>query len=53
MAKVVTALPNPDPSAAPSTRDAAKVVGWGLVFWGGVLVTANLVARNATASLSM
>src|ERR1700722_18983239 len=49
----VSALPNPDPSAAPSVRDAARVVGWGLVFWGGALVAANLVARNATAAVAI
>lgn len=34
-------------------RDAAKVVGWGLVFWAGVQLAAAVFSRNATAAVAV
>lgn len=34
-------------------RDAAKVVGWGLVFWAGVQLAAAIFSRNATAAVAV
>ncbi len=48
-----SALPTHDPTAAPTLPDAAKVVGWGLVFWTGVQITAAVFTRNATATLAV
>lgn len=44
-----SALPDPDPTAAPTLPDAAKVVGWGLAFWSGAQLAVAVFARNATA----
>ncbi len=40
----------PDDSPA-SLPDAAKVVAWGLVFWGGVQLAGAAFEKNATATL--
>jgi hypothetical protein len=45
----VSVLPTADVHAAPSLADSAKVVVWGLVFWGGVQVAAAGLERNAVA----
>ena len=34
-------------------RDAAKVVGWGLVLWAGVQLAAALFSHNATAAVAV
>jgi hypothetical protein len=34
-------------------RQAAKVVGWGLVFWAGVQLAAAIFTRNATAAVAV
>jgi hypothetical protein len=44
-----SALPDPDPTAAPTLADATKVVGWGLAFWGAAQLAVAVFARNATA----
>jgi hypothetical protein len=44
-----SALPSADGDARPSLGDSAKVVAWGLVFWGGVQVAAAGLERNAVA----
>jgi hypothetical protein len=44
-----SALPSTDVEAPPSLGDSAKVVAWGLVFWGGVQVAAAGLERNAIA----
>jgi hypothetical protein len=48
-----SALPDPDPTAPANVRDAAKVVGWGLVFWGGAQLAAAALTRNATAVVAV
>ena len=48
-----SALPSRDPTAAPTLKDAAKVAGWGLVFWGAVQFAAIVFARNATAAVAV
>src|SRR5271165_4247611 len=48
-----SALPTHDPTAAPTLPDAAKVVGWGLVFWTGVQIAATVFTRNATATVAV
>ena len=48
-----SALPSRDPTAAPTLRDAAKVAGWGLLFWGGVQLAATTLEKNATAALAV
>ncbi len=49
-----SALPSRDPTAAPTLQDAAKVAGWGLVFWGAVQFAATTVfVRNATAAAAV
>ena len=45
----LSALPNADADAAPSLADSAKVVVWGLVFWGSVQIAAAALERNAVA----
>jgi hypothetical protein len=42
-------LPNAEADAIPSLADSAKVVVWGLVFWGGVQLAAAGLERNAVA----
>jgi hypothetical protein len=42
-------LPTADVHAAPSLADSAKVVVWGLVFWGGVQLAAAGFEKNAVA----
>ena len=44
-----SALPSADVDAPPSLGDAAKIVAWGLAFWGGVQVAAAGLERNAVA----
>ncbi len=44
-----SALPSADVDAPPSLGDSAKVVAWGLVFWGGVQLAATGLERNAVA----
>ncbi|HTQ43481.1 MAG TPA: CPBP family glutamic-type intramembrane protease [Polyangiaceae bacterium] len=34
-------------------REAARVVGWGLVLWAGVQVAAAIFSRNATAAVAV
>jgi hypothetical protein len=48
-----SALPDSDPTAAPTLRDASKVVGWGLVFWGAAQLAVAVFARNATALVAV
>ncbi len=48
-----SALPSRDPIAAPTLKDAAKVAGWGLVFWGAVQFATIVFARNATAAVAV
>jgi hypothetical protein len=48
-----SALPSRDPTAAPTLKDAAKVAGWGLVFWGGAQFAATVFERNATAAVAV
>ncbi len=49
MKTAVSALPSADVDAPASLADSAKVVVWGLVFWGGVQVAAVGLERNAFA----
>jgi hypothetical protein len=48
-----SALPSRDPTAAPTFKDAAKVAGWGLVFWGAAQLAARVFERNATAAVAV
>jgi hypothetical protein len=48
-----SALPARDPTAAPTLGDAAKVAGWGVVFWGAAQFAATVFARNATAVVAV
>jgi hypothetical protein len=48
-----SSLPTQDAAAAPTLPDAARVAGWGLVFWGAVQVASTVFARNATAALAV
>src|ERR1700734_3572306 len=48
-----SALPNRDPVAAPTLKDATKVACWGLLFWGAVQFAAIVLARNATAAVAV
>ena len=48
-----SALPGRDPSAAPTLRDAAKVVGWGLLFWAAVQFASIPFARSAVALVAV
>jgi hypothetical protein len=48
-----SALPSRDPTAAPTLKDAAKVAGWGLLFWGAVQFAATVFERNATAAVAV
>jgi hypothetical protein len=43
----------PDPTAAPTVREAKRVVGWGLAFWGGAQLAAAVFANNATALVAV
>jgi hypothetical protein len=45
----VSALPTASLDAPPTLADAAKVVIWGLAFWGGVQLAAAGLERNAIA----
>lgn len=38
-----------DPTAAPTLREARRVVGWGLAFWGAAQLATAVFAQNATA----
>jgi hypothetical protein len=53
MTNARSALPDRDPTAAPTLRDASKVVGWGLVFWGAAQLAVAVFARNATALVAV
>jgi hypothetical protein len=53
MKPAASALPDADPSAAPRLSDAAKVVFWGLVFWGGAQLAAAVLERSATAMVAV
>jgi hypothetical protein len=44
-----SALPAAEPDAPATVADTAKVVLWGLVFWGGEQLAAAVFERNATA----
>ena len=48
-----SALPTREPTAAPTLPDAAKVAGWGMVFWAATQLAANVFARNATAAVAV
>jgi len=48
-----SALPSRDPTAAPTLRDAAKVAGWGLLFWAAVQFASTVFERNATAAVAV
>jgi hypothetical protein len=48
-----SALPSRDPAAAPTIQDAAKVVGWGLLFWGAAQFAAVPFARSAIALVAV
>jgi hypothetical protein len=45
----ISALPTADVDAQATLADSAKVVAWGLVFWGGEQVAAGVLERNAIA----
>lgn len=47
------ALSDRDPTAAPTLRDASKVAGWGLVFWGAAQLAVAVFARNEMALLAV
>jgi hypothetical protein len=47
------APPTAGPSAAAPLGDPAKVVAWGLVFWGAVQLAASVFARNATVAVAV
>ncbi|HEY5242895.1 MAG TPA: hypothetical protein VIJ22_15555, partial [Polyangiaceae bacterium] len=48
------ASPAPEePTPAPTMREARRVVGWGLAFWGGAQVAAAVFANNATALVAV
>ncbi len=49
MRSAISALPTAGLDAPPTLADAAKVVIWGLVFWGGVQLAAAGLERNAIA----
>jgi len=53
MTNARSALPDTDPTAAPTLRDASKVVAWGLVFWGAAQFAVAVFARNATALVAV
>jgi hypothetical protein len=38
-----------DPTAAPTLREAGRVVGWGLAFWSAAQLATAVFAQNATA----
>ncbi len=42
-----------DPTPAPTMREARRVVGWGLAFWGGAQVAAAVFSNNATALVAV
>ncbi len=48
-----SALPNADPGAPATLSDAAKVVFWGLVFWGGAVAAGSMFERSALAALAV
>jgi hypothetical protein len=48
-----SALPNANPDAPATLSDSAKVVGWGLVFWGGVQMAAVTFERNSLAMVAV
>jgi hypothetical protein len=39
----------PDPTAAPNVREARRVVGWGLGFWGAAQLAVAFFGNNSTA----
>jgi hypothetical protein len=43
----------PDPIAAPTVREAWKVAGWGLAFWGGAQLAVAVLSRNPTALVAV
>ena len=49
----VSALPASDPDAPATLGDTAKVVTWGLVFWGGEQLAAAAFEKNATAMVAV
>lgn len=49
----VSALPATDPDAPATLGDTAKVVSWGLVFWGGEQLAAAAFEKNATAMVAV
>jgi hypothetical protein len=42
-----------DPLAAPTVREAARVAGWGLAFWGAVQLAGAVFTQNATALVAV
>jgi hypothetical protein len=43
----------PDPIAAPTVREAWRVAGWGLAFWGAAQLAVAVLSRNATAMVAV
>jgi hypothetical protein len=48
-----SALPAADPDTPATLADAAKVVSWGLLFWGGEQVAAAVFERNVVAMVAV
>jgi hypothetical protein len=42
-----------EPTAAPTLEGAARVAGWGMVFWAGTQIAATVFSRNATATVAV
>jgi hypothetical protein len=48
-----SAPPARKPTATPTLEGAAKVAGWGMVFWAGAQIAATVFSRNATATVAV
>lgn len=42
-----------DPTAAPNVREARRVAGWGLAFWGAAQIAGAVFSQNATALVAV
>jgi hypothetical protein len=42
-----------DPTAAPTLREARRVAGWGLAFWGAAQLAGAVFSQNATALVAV
>ena len=42
-----------DPIAAPTLREAGRVAGWGLAFWGAIQLASAVFTKNATALVAV